>query len=100
MSRETEYFIHRLKDQYREIELIPVGSSLKLCMVAEGTADVYPRFAPTMEWDVAAGHAIVEQAGGRVIDVNTKLPLKYNKETLLNPFFIVERGNLGKQIVY
>ncbi len=55
----------------------------------EGMADVYPRLGPTMEWDTAAGQAIVEQAGGSVIDIQTREPLRYNKRNLLNPFFIV-----------
>ena len=64
---------------------------MKLCLVAEGKADVYPRFGPTMEWDTAAGQAIVEQAKGTVIDTQTNEPLRYNKSNLLNPFFIVSR---------
>jgi len=71
-------------------ELISVGSSLKLCMVAEGKAHLYPRLGLTSEWDTAAAHAVVNAAGGEVIDVETKLPLLYNtKESLLNPFFMV-----------
>ena len=61
-------------------------------MIAEGIADVYPRFAPTMEWDIAAGHAIVNASGGRVVLAeDEKTELKYNKENLLNPWFIAER---------
>lgn len=62
---------------------------MKFCLVAEGEADIYPRFGPTMEWDTAAGQAIVEQAEGRVVDTQTNEPLKYNKNNLVNPFFIV-----------
>jgi len=69
-------------------EALPVGSSLKLCVVAEGTADLYPRLGPTMEWDTAAGHAVVVAAGGRV-ETSEGEPLRYNKEKLLNPFFVV-----------
>lgn len=69
-------------------EALPVGSSLKLCVVAEGRADLYPRLGPTMEWDTAAGHAVVEAAGGTVTQVDGT-PLMYNKENLLNPYFIV-----------
>jgi 3'(2'), 5'-bisphosphate nucleotidase len=69
-------------------EALSVGSSLKLCAVAEGRADLYPRLGPTMEWDVAAGHAVVEAAGGRVTTL-AGAPLRYNKRDLLNPFFIV-----------
>ena len=69
-------------------DVLPVGSSLKFCVVAEGKADLYPRLGPTMEWDTAAGHAVVEGAGGTVMTVDGK-PLRYNKEILLNPYFIV-----------
>lgn len=69
-------------------ERISIGSSLKFCLVAEGEADLYPRLGPTMEWDTAAAHAIVTEAGGRVEDL-TGAPLTYNKENLLNPFFMV-----------
>ncbi len=66
-----------------------MGSSLKLCLVAEGTADIYPRLGPTSEWDTAAAQAVVEAAGGRVTDTELK-PLRYNtKESLLNPHFLV-----------
>ena len=71
--------------------MISKGSSLKLCMVADGDADLYPRLGPTMEWDTAAAHAVVAAAGGRVVDFDGR-SLRYNKEDLHNPFFIV----LGK----
>ncbi len=71
-------------------ESVPVGSSLKFCVVAEGRATLYPRFGPTMEWDTAAGQAIVEAAGGRVVTArDPEVPLRYNKEDLHNDFFIV-----------
>lgn len=71
-------------------EIVAMGSSLKLCLVAEGAADIYPRHGPTMEWDTAAAHCIVEQAGGQVLDPATRAPLTYNQRpTLLNPHFIV-----------
>ena len=69
---------------------ISSGSSIKICLVAEGKADVYPRFAPTMEWDTAAGHAIARAAGMEVYQAGKEEPLRYNKEDLLNPWFIVE----------
>jgi 3'(2'), 5'-bisphosphate nucleotidase len=72
-------------------ECVSKGSSLKLCLVADGSANLYPRFGPTMEWDVAAAHAIVVEAGGRVVDPDG-VPLHYNKADLHNPWFIVE-GN-------
>ena len=69
-------------------ELLPVGSSLKFCMVAEGAADVYPRLGPTSEWDTAAAHAVVSGAGGTVSGLDGE-PLRYNtREALLNPFFV------------
>ena len=77
-------------------ELVTTGSSLKVCQVAEGTADVYPRLSPTSEWDTAAAHAIVEVAGGRVVSAETGESLRYNtRETLLNPHFIVY-GDAGR----
>ncbi len=89
-SAETETYVSNLREQHGDLNLITKGSSLKLCMVAEGTADCYPRFAPTMEWDTAAGQAICEHAGFQVIDWETKKPMLYNREALLNPWFLVE----------
>ncbi len=89
-SPETEAFIKQKSELYSEIDLVNAGSSLKLCLVAEGKANVYPRLAPTMEWDTAAGHAIVVSAGGRVYNFETNNDLVYNKENLLNPFFVAE----------
>jgi 3'(2'), 5'-bisphosphate nucleotidase len=67
-----------------------MGSSIKLCLVAEGSAHLYPRLGPTSEWDTAAAHAVVLAAGGEVVEAETEQPLRYNtKESLLNPFFIV-----------
>ncbi len=87
MSPETEQFVANMKKEHGEVEIISAGSSLKLCLVAEGKADVYPRFAPTMEWDTAAGQAIVEAAGGQVVNPDTNKPLVYNKEDLRNSWF-------------
>jgi len=92
LSEETNSFLESLKKEHGEIEIVSAGSSLKFCLIAEGAADVYPRFAPTMEWDTAAGQAIVEQAGGEVLQHESGEPLKYNKENLLNPWFIVRRS--------
>ena len=89
MSPETESFMNELKAEHGALEILSRGSSLKLCMVAEGKADVYPRFAPTMEWDTAAGHAICSAAGFKVLKYPERSPLKYNKEDLLNPWFLV-----------
>lgn len=90
MTPETEEFILSLKKKYGDISFISKGSSLKICMVAEGIADIYPRFAPTMEWDTAAGHAIAEYAGCTVTREDGITPLEYNKENLMNPWFIVK----------
>lgn len=91
MSEETEAFIQVQKNSYNEVDILSKGSSLKLCMVAEGKADAYPRFAPTMEWDTAAGQAIVNASGAKVINWETKETMEYNKENLLNSWFLVER---------
>lgn len=88
LSPETEQYIDTLRKDHPELVCISAGSSLKLCRVAEGQADVYPRFAPTMEWDTAAGDAIVRAAGGKVTDADTKTPLVYNKPDLHNPWFV------------
>lgn len=90
MTLETETFIQEMRDLHDEVNLISKGSSLKLCMVAEGKADCYPRFAPTMEWDTAAGQAICEHAGFQVIDWSTKENMLYNREELLNNWFLVQ----------
>lgn len=121
---ETREFIADLERTYGETEMVSRGSSLKLCMVAEGSADIYPRIAPTMEWDTAAAHAVVKAAGGEVFEYDSAVPatsylsetldvegrksgespptshlppptnhtlrpLRYNKENLLNPYFVV-----------
>src|SRR5210317_2137010 len=89
MNDETADFLESYKAKHGEVAIMSKGSSLKMCMVAEGLADVYPRFAPTMEWDTAAGQAVVEAAGFAMLHKETRLPLEYNKEDLLNPHFIV-----------
>ncbi|HAD98599.1 MAG TPA: 3'(2'),5'-bisphosphate nucleotidase [Cryomorphaceae bacterium] len=90
MNDETAEYFAGIRKEYPEAEIISCGSSLKICMVAEGKADVYPRFAPTMEWDTAAGHAIVKQVGFDIVRPDDNQPLQYNKEDLLNPWFIVK----------
>ncbi len=88
LSAETEAFVERLRAEHAKVEMVSRGSSLKICMVAEGLADVYPRFAPTMEWDTAAGDAILRAAGGALRLTTVDEPLQYNKEDLLNPHFM------------
>ncbi|MBW6460164.1 MAG: 3'(2'),5'-bisphosphate nucleotidase CysQ [Bacteroidales bacterium] len=91
LSEETVNYIDELKKEIPDIDFVSVGSSLKLCLIAEGKADLYPRFGPTMEWDTAAGHALVEISGGYIKKADTGEPLEYNKENLMNPRFIVGR---------
>lgn len=85
MNAETEEFIGKLK----EPTLVSSGSSLKFLLVAKGEADIYPRYAPTMEWDTAAAHAIVNEAGLKVFQAGLETELVYNKPDLLNPYFLV-----------
>ncbi len=87
LSNETQDFIDSL--DAKEIKQVSKGSSLKLCLVAEGTADIYPRLAPTMEWDTAAADAIVRESGKMTYQYENNEPLLYNKKDLLNPWFIV-----------
>ena len=89
MSKETQDYVDSIETP-KEKELISMGSSLKLCLVAEGKADCYPRIAPTMEWDTAAADAIVREAGKMTYNFETKEPMIYNKEDLLNPNFLVK----------
>lgn len=94
LSKQTQDYIAGIKNQHYDIELISIGSSLKFCLLAEGKADIYPRFGPTMEWDTAAGHAIAKFAGCKVKLVNGNNELFYNKKSLVNPWFIVESKNV------
>lgn len=91
-SPEFDAYLKEMETKYATVNFVPAGSSLKFCLVAEGKADVYPRLGPTMEWDTAAGHALVLEAGARVKIYGEEHDLQYNKENLLNPFFIVERA--------
>ena len=91
LSPETEEFINKKKELYPDLEMVSVGSSIKICLVCEGSADVYPRFAPTMEWDTAAGDAIARSMGLSCTLTDETTPLNYNKENLLNPWFIIKK---------
>ena len=91
MNQDTLDFVESLKSEGKNVEIVSKGSSLKFCLVAEGKADVYPRYAPTMEWDTAAGHAICNAVGLQVISKETNKPLLYNKENLLNSYFLVSK---------
>ncbi|MDC3229273.1 3'(2'),5'-bisphosphate nucleotidase CysQ, partial [Flavobacteriaceae bacterium] len=88
LNDTTKNYISKIEKK-NKTKIVSKGSSLKFCIVAEGGAEIYPRFAPTMEWDTAAGQAICEAVGVKVIDVTTNEPLKYNKQNLLNPHFLV-----------
>ncbi len=90
LSDDVRKFVAGLKEEGKKVEFLSAGSSLKLCLVAEGSADVYPRLGPTMEWDTGAAHAVAAEANRRVTNYETGEPLRYNKENLLNPFFIVQ----------
>ena len=91
MNSETKDFVDRLMAKKPGLAMKSYGSSLKFCAIAEGSADLYPRFAPTMEWDTAAGHAIAVCSGATVIDNNSNSSLVYNKRDLTNPGFTVVR---------
>lgn len=88
LNEDTERFIGEIQKD-NEVEIVSKGSSLKFCLVAEGLAHIYPRFAPTMEWDTAAGDAICRAVGLHVIDQTSQRPMVYNRENLLNNYFLV-----------
>jgi len=90
-TEQMDSFLEEKRRSGQAVEFASAGSSLKFCRVAEGTADVYPRFGPTMEWDTAGGQAIAECAGAEVTEYPSSTPLTYNKPDLHNPWFIVRR---------
>ncbi len=90
MSNETKAYFEKKKQEKGDVNILSRGSSLKLCMVAEGQADEYPRFAPTMEWDVAAGQAIIEGSGGEVLHYKSGEIMHYNRENLVNSWFLAK----------
>ncbi len=94
LSEETKEFTEKLQSKFGEINIVSSGSSLKICLVAEGKANIYPRFSPTMEWDTGAGHAIALAAGCEVKEADGTTDLQYNKENLTNPWFMVKPKNL------
>ena len=91
----TRAYLAALEASAGRVERLAIGSSLKLCLVAEGAADLYPRLAPTMEWDTAAAQAVVEAAGGAVLEHPGGQPLRCNKADLHNPFFVACRAGLS-----
>jgi len=88
---ELKNFVEEKRREHGQVDFISAGSSLKICLVAEGKADMYPRLGPTCEWDTAAGQAIAESAGAKLLDFKTGEPLRYNRADVLNPWFIVRR---------
>ena len=102
---DTESFISSLASAFGPVHRVSIGSSLKICRLAEDAADIYPRIAPTMEWDTAAAQAVLEAAGGRIVVYDPASPasryldpnadgfprLRYTKPSLLNPFFVASR---------
>lgn len=90
-SQEVRAFVEAKRKTFGNVRFVSAGSALKFCVVAEGGADIYPRLGPTMEWDTAAGQMVVEGAGGRVLRYDTGEPLRYNKQDLTNPWFVVVR---------
>ena len=79
-----------MKEKYSKVDLISAGSALKFCLLVEGQADMYPRFTPTMEWDTAAGHALIKETGKEIYLWESSEILLYNKKDLKNPWFIVK----------
>ncbi len=93
-STEVKKYVSELKKEWSEVRVISKGSALKFGLIAEGVGDVYPRFGPTMEWDVAAGQAILNELGFSVVDAFSGKPLAYNKPDLKNPWFIAKNSRL------
>lgn len=89
-SPETEAYVEEQRKAHGKVDFVAAGSSLKFCLVAEGKAHVYPRFAPTMEWDTAAGQIIIEQSGGKMVEWPSKDPIRYNRSELRNTWFLCE----------
>ena len=91
-SHSNNYFTNWVNEKFTNAQIIQAGSSLKFCLIASGNADIYPRFGPTSEWDIAAGHIILNEAGGQILTLSNK-EIKYNeKESLLNPEFIASNN--------
>ena len=93
-NRATDLYIKKLEEKFEEVESLQFGSSLKICKVAEGVADLNPRLGGTSEWDIAAAHAILLGAGGDILEIETGLQVRYNKESLLNPHYEARRSEL------
>jgi len=98
-TRESEELLARMEKVYGMVSRISSGSSIKLCLVAEKAADIYPRFAPTMEWDTAAGDAVCRASGCRVTEKDALTPLVYNKPDMHNPWFLVMGPRIDSEVV-
>lgn len=96
----TMSYVNRYRSAHPSGKLVSVGSSLKFGLLAEGEAAVYPRFSPTMEWDTAAGQAILQAAGGQVWNVATRMPVIYNREDLRNGAFIAVGPHLSSEEIF
>ena len=92
-SEKDQLFIDLCKEEFNSVQELPAGSSLKLCRVAEGEADIYNRLGPTYQWDIAAGHAILEHAGGSLTDFDGN-EILYGKKDLKNPSIILKSKNI------
>ena len=93
-SHSNNSFTTWVNEKFPNAQIIQAGSSLKFCLIADGNADIYPRFGPTSEWDIAAGHIILNEAGGKILTLSNK-EIKYNKkESLLNPEFIASNNTI------
>jgi|LDZT01.1.fsa_nt_gi 3'(2'), 5'-bisphosphate nucleotidase len=97
-TEETQHFVEEIEKQFSKVQLISVGSAMKIAYLAEEKADIYPRLAPTMEWDIAAGQIILEESGGEILDFYEKIPLIYNKENLRNPWFVAYKNSNQSQV--
>ena len=93
-NEETERLVANIRDRYPDAQIIEQGSSYKLCLLAEGSIDFYPRTTDTYEWDTAAGEAILRKAGGIIYRADDHTDLQYNKESLVNPLFICRSKGL------
>lgn len=98
-TENLDDFVARMKQKHGQVNFISAGSSLKFCLIADGRADIYPRFGPTMEWDTAAGQIIVTESGGKVLNMETHTSLRYNKKNLLNPWFLVTNKRLDEEVL-
>ncbi len=91
--------IETFLNQFKNYNIVNMGSSIKICLVADGTADIYPRLAPTMEWDTAAAHAVLKYAGGSLIDLDTKKEMIYNRKNLKNSNFVANSNLTFRRMI-